>query len=142
MPRYKTLVSATIVGVAAITLAEAQGRSLMISPERGRALQASSSIGANAPDLGLTPPAVGTATRTADAPAAPRVAVRTIRASMAARPLVAVRSCDLNGDGKVDELDLALIRAALGTGKESADVTGDSIVDERDLGAVLAAWTR
>lgn len=143
MPAYTTLATATLIGVAAITLVEAQGRSSIALPERGDAPSASSPGSQPAPTLDSTPPSeAATVAPPTAAGDAPRVAIRTIRASLANRRLDPVRSCDLDGDGRVDAADVDLVRAAMGTRNAAADVTGDSLVDERDLGAVLAAWSR
>lgn len=47
---------------------------------------------------------------------------------------------DLNGDGKVDGLDLTVLLAAYGSGDAVADINGDGIVDGFDLAALLAAF--
>jgi hypothetical protein len=46
---------------------------------------------------------------------------------------------DLDGDGRVDAADLAILLAAWGTG--AADLDGSGVVDAADLAVLLAAWT-
>lgn len=53
--------------------------------------------------------------------------------------LVPVVGPDLNGDGMVDGIDLAILLAGWGT--PSGDLDGDAIVTGSDLAMVLAAWT-
>lgn len=47
---------------------------------------------------------------------------------------------DLNGDGRVDSGDIAIVLANWGTGLATADINDDGVVNQLDLGAVLAAW--
>jgi len=47
---------------------------------------------------------------------------------------------DLNGDGHVDGIDLAIVLAAFGTSTAGADPSGDGFVDGTDLAIVLAAF--
>lgn len=47
---------------------------------------------------------------------------------------------DLNRDGFVDALDLAILLAAWGTADPVSDLSGDGIVGAADLAAVLGAW--
>lgn len=46
---------------------------------------------------------------------------------------------DLNGDGKVNEADVELVKAALGTADAKTDLNGDGAVDITDLAAVTMA---
>jgi hypothetical protein len=48
---------------------------------------------------------------------------------------------DLDGDGRVDSADIAIVLAAWGTDLPLPDINGDGIVNNIDLGEVLAAWT-
>lgn len=52
--------------------------------------------------------------------------------------------CDINGDLRVDQADLRLLKHALGTGNPDhpsvADLNGDSHVDQTDLTAMLKRW--
>jgi hypothetical protein len=47
---------------------------------------------------------------------------------------------DINGDGRVDAADLALVLNAWGSEDAAADVDGSGRVDAADLSAVLSAW--
>ncbi|MCY3742040.1 MAG: leucine-rich repeat domain-containing protein [Candidatus Poribacteria bacterium] len=56
------------------------------------------------------------------------------------RPLDAVVSADVNGDGIVNVQDLVLVSSSLGqTGQSSADVNGDGVVNIQDLVMVAGA---
>jgi hypothetical protein len=55
------------------------------------------------------------------------------------RPPVVVVPGDLNGDGRVDGLDLGSLLAAWGTAGP-ADLDGDGSVDGADLGILLSNW--
>lgn len=91
-------------------------------------------------------PAANPVTYLAPAPPAPA----TLRATSVADPsltatvTLAVQSADLNGDGQVDVLDLALLakayRATRGDANflEAADLNGDGLVDDEDANALLA----
>lgn len=48
---------------------------------------------------------------------------------------------DLDGNGRVDSADLAIVLAAWGTAERLPDINDDGLVDPLDLGEVLAAWT-
>jgi hypothetical protein len=48
---------------------------------------------------------------------------------------------DINGDGRVDAADLALVLNAWGSKDISADIDGSGRVDAADLAAVLSAWS-
>lgn len=48
---------------------------------------------------------------------------------------------DLNGDGRVDAIDLGQLLASWGLGSVPADLDHDGSVGSVDLGALLAAWT-
>jgi hypothetical protein len=48
---------------------------------------------------------------------------------------------DLDGNGRVDSADLAIVLAAWGTSQELPDIDADGIVGPLDLGGILAAWT-
>lgn len=50
------------------------------------------------------------------------------------------RSPDLNGDGRVDGLDLTTLLAAWGSSNAAADIDGNGVVGGSDLAALLAAW--
>ena len=47
---------------------------------------------------------------------------------------------DLDGDGGVNGLDLAIVLGAWGSSDATADFTGDGLVDGADLAAILGAW--
>lgn len=47
---------------------------------------------------------------------------------------------DLNGDGRVNGVDLAILLASWG-GSGPADFTGDGVINGADLGTLLALWT-
>jgi hypothetical protein len=53
----------------------------------------------------------------------------------------AAKSADLNGDGIVDGIDLAVLLAAWGFAGHPADINGDGTVDGSDLAVLLARWT-
>lgn len=60
--------------------------------------------------------------------------------------LVPARSCgtdpaDLDGNGRVDSADLAIVLAGWGGNADLPDINDDGRVDSIDLGALLAAWT-
>lgn len=57
-------------------------------------------------------------------------------------PESAPNSPDINGDGRVDGFDIALLLGAYGKSGDARpeDVNGDGTVDDADLAAVLAAW--
>ena len=57
----------------------------------------------------------------------------------AARP-GSIRRGDLDGDGRVDAADLALLLAAWGSGECIADLDLDGVVGPADLAGLLAAW--
>ena len=48
---------------------------------------------------------------------------------------------DVNGDGRVDALDLAAVLNAWGSSDPAADLDGSGIVDAADLSTVLNGWT-
>lgn len=48
---------------------------------------------------------------------------------------------DLDGNGRVDSADLAIVLAGWGTAEEIPDIDDDGTVGPLDLGIVLAAWT-
>jgi hypothetical protein len=48
---------------------------------------------------------------------------------------------DVNGDRRVDGLDLAAVLSAWGSSQPSADLNGDGIVNAFDLSVVLGGWT-
>ncbi|MBL9149196.1 MAG: hypothetical protein JNM94_10935 [Phycisphaerae bacterium] len=48
---------------------------------------------------------------------------------------------DLNGDGKVDPIDLGILLGAWGPGGGNADLDGDGQVGPTDLGILLGGWT-
>ncbi len=50
-------------------------------------------------------------------------------------------SPDVNGDGAVDALDLAVMFSNWGLSGRAGDVNGDDTIDGNDLAIVLAAWT-
>ena len=52
-----------------------------------------------------------------------------------------VRSPDLDGDGSVDGIDLAILLAAWGASGHLADINGDGTVDGADLAVLIAGWT-
>ncbi len=47
---------------------------------------------------------------------------------------------DVNNDGRVDGIDLAIVLSAWGTSNGQADINDDQLVDGVDLALVLAAW--
>lgn len=47
---------------------------------------------------------------------------------------------DLNGDGRVDGIDLTILLAAYGSSRSGPDINDDGIVDGYDLAALLAAF--
>lgn len=47
---------------------------------------------------------------------------------------------DLDGDGRVDSSDIAILLASWGTDDAVADINDDSAVNQLDLGELLAAW--
>lgn len=53
----------------------------------------------------------------------------------------APKSADLDGDGIVDGVDLAILLAAWGSAGGPADINGDGTVDGSDLAVLLARWT-
>ena len=60
--------------------------------------------------------------------------------------LVPASSCgtdpaDLDGNGRVDSADLAIVLAGWGGNADLPDINDDGRVDSIDLGALLAAWT-
>jgi hypothetical protein len=60
--------------------------------------------------------------------------------------LVPARSCgtdpaDLDGNGRVDSADLAIVLAGWGGTDDLPDINDDGRVDHLDLGMLLAAWT-
>lgn len=48
---------------------------------------------------------------------------------------------DINGDGKVDGIDMGRLLGAWGTSASGGDLNGDGVVDGQDLAILLAAWT-
>ncbi|HAW95521.1 MAG TPA: hypothetical protein DCX60_04525, partial [Phycisphaerales bacterium] len=54
--------------------------------------------------------------------------------------LVAGNPGDINGDGNVDGVDLALLLSAWGATSSDADVNGDGIVNGMDLSIILSNW--
>ena len=52
-----------------------------------------------------------------------------------------VEPADLDGDGRVDGVDLAMLLAAWGSAGHPADIDGDGIVGGADLTVLLARWT-
>ena len=82
------------------------------------------------------------------APATPGFATLQVQAlaepALTARVSLTVKSTDLNGDGSIDVLDLALLvrsyRATIGDPnyEEAADLNGDGVVDDEDAMAFLA----
>jgi hypothetical protein len=52
---------------------------------------------------------------------------------------------DLNGDGAVNALDLAVLLSTWGAcppkGACAADLDGNGVIDARDLAALLSNWT-
>lgn len=48
---------------------------------------------------------------------------------------------DLDGSGRIDSGDLAIVLAGWGTSQDLPDIDDDGIVGPLDLGSVLAAWT-
>lgn len=51
------------------------------------------------------------------------------------------RPGDVNGDNRVDGLDLAAVLSAWGSSQASADLNGDGTVNAFDLSIVLGGWT-
>ncbi|MFM2164845.1 MAG: Dockerin type domain [Planctomycetota bacterium] len=47
---------------------------------------------------------------------------------------------DVNGDGRVDAQDIAIVLNAWGTADGAADIDGSGMVDAADLAAVLSGW--
>lgn len=47
---------------------------------------------------------------------------------------------DLDGDGRVNSADIAILLASWGTDHAASDINDDGIVNQLDLGLVLAAW--
>ena len=54
--------------------------------------------------------------------------------------LVASNPGDIDGDGNVDGVDLALLLSAWGSTSSDADVNGDGIVNGMDLSIILSNW--
>ncbi|MEE2680897.1 MAG: GC-type dockerin domain-anchored protein, partial [Planctomycetota bacterium] len=56
--------------------------------------------------------------------------------------IIVISDCppDLNGDGAVDGVDLAIVLGAWGSSDATADLTGDALVDGADLAVILGAW--
>ena len=50
-------------------------------------------------------------------------------------------AADLNGDGAVGAIDLALLLSAWGEGEHPADFDSSGAVDVIDLARLLGAWT-
>ena len=50
-------------------------------------------------------------------------------------------AADLNGDGVVDGVDLALLLGAWGTDEPELDLVIDGVIDGADLAVLLGAWT-
>ena len=48
---------------------------------------------------------------------------------------------DLNGDGRVNGIDITILLSAWGTDDPVADLTGDGVVNGGDLTIVLANWS-
>jgi hypothetical protein len=48
---------------------------------------------------------------------------------------------DINSDGNIDSIDLAIVLNQWGDSKGSADIDGNGIVDGGDLTVVLSNWT-
>ncbi len=48
---------------------------------------------------------------------------------------------DVDGDGRVDSADLALLLSVWGSADPAADLNGDGLVDAHDLALVLSGWT-
>ncbi|MEY4173010.1 MAG: hypothetical protein RI900_175, partial [Actinomycetota bacterium] len=48
---------------------------------------------------------------------------------------------DINGDGRVDGTDLALLLSVWGGGDDAADLNGDGVINGNDLALVLSGWT-
>jgi hypothetical protein len=48
---------------------------------------------------------------------------------------------DLNGDGKVDAADLAILLGSWGLSGVPADLNGDGVVNGSDLAILLGNWT-
>ena len=48
---------------------------------------------------------------------------------------------DLNGDGRVNGVDLALVLSEWGSTTSAADLNGDGVVDGADLAIILSNWT-
>jgi hypothetical protein len=49
-------------------------------------------------------------------------------------------SGDLNGDGRIDGADLALLLGAWGSNNPEADLNGDGIVDGEDITELFSMW--
>ncbi len=56
-------------------------------------------------------------------------------------PLVVQNPADINGDGKVDGIDLGRILGAWGSTAGGGDVNGDGVTDGQDLAIILGSWT-
>lgn len=56
-------------------------------------------------------------------------------------PVQAPNPADINGDGKVDGIDLGRILGAWGSTAGGGDVNGDGVTDGQDLAIVLGCWT-
>ena len=56
--------------------------------------------------------------------------------------IIVINDCpaDIDGDGVVNGLDLAVVLAAWGSSHPVADFNGDGQVDGQDLAVILAAW--
>jgi hypothetical protein len=56
-------------------------------------------------------------------------------------PIEEPNPADINGDGKVDGIDLARILGAWGSTAGGGDLNGDGITDGQDLAILLGSWT-
>lgn len=54
----------------------------------------------------------------------------------------AVTGCDLDGDDRVNERDLSILKQAWGSDDPAADLNGDGTVDGVDLSIVMSCWRR
>ncbi len=68
-----------------------------------------------------------------------RTATATIGDELDALDIVCQLAGDCNGDGVVDQVDLALLLSCYGTGV-CCDVNGDGITDQADLALLLSAY--
>lgn len=63
------------------------------------------------------------------------------RTTLTAKPLASAASPDINGDGKINSLDLSVVLSRDGQQYAAADFNGDGVVGAADIAILLGKWT-